>query len=214
MKTRTAIFDLDGVVVDTARFHYLAWRRLALEKFNYEFTIQQNELFKGVNRIRCMEIMNDLVGAKLAPDKIKEYADIKNEWYKEYVSNMGPEDLLEGALSFIKCCKENGLYVCIASASKNTMLVLERTKIKNLFDVIVDGNCVTKAKPDPEVFLTAAFKVNSKPEECVVFEDSQAGIDAARTGHMKCIAIGSPEILKGADKYFPGLYALSINDIL
>lgn len=210
---KAVIFDLDGVIVDTAKFHYLAWKRLAHEKFSYNFTEEKNELFKGVNRIRCMEILNELSGAALSEADIINYADIKNEWYKEYVSGMTPDDVLPGALDFIRECKSNGLLISIASASKNTPLVLNRTNLMGLFDAVIDGNCVTKAKPDPEVFLAAAEKCNALPEECIVFEDAQAGIDGAKSAGMKCVGIGDEKILSGADKYVPGLYAVTVDKI-
>lgn len=210
---KAVIFDLDGVIVDTARFHYLAWKRLALEKFGYEFTEEQNEQFKGVNRIRCMEILNELVGGKLTHDEIITLANIKNDWYREYILNMNSGDVLPGALDFIKSCKDAGLVVSIASASKNTMLVLSRTGLGRFFDVVVDGNCVSKAKPDPEVFLIAAKESKTAAENCVVFEDSQAGILGAKSAGMKCVAVGDPRVIKGAEKYIRGLYEITVDEV-
>jgi beta-phosphoglucomutase len=210
---KAAIFDLDGVIVDTAKFHYLAWKRLSYEKFGFEFTEDMNESFKGVNRIRCMEMLNVMAGGGLSKSEIQQYADIKNEWYKEYISKMDSCDILPGALEFINSCKDMGLSVSIASASKNTPMVLSRISIDGFFDAVVDGNSVTKAKPAPEIFLTAARMCGMVPQECTVFEDSQAGIDGAKSAGMKCIAIGSNKTLKNADIYVPGLYAAQIEDI-
>lgn len=208
---RGFIFDLDGVLVDTARFHYLAWRRLAREEFGFELTPELNEQFKGVNRIACMKLLCEWTGASLSPQAFEALTDRKNGWYVEYVEAMTPEDALPGAVEFVKLCRSAGLRLAIGSASRNCALVLDRTGLGPLFDAVSDGTVVTRAKPDPEVFLTAAKMLGLAPRECVVFEDAQAGIDAAKAGGMKAVGIAAPGTLVGCDAAYPGLGAIDLN---
>lgn len=211
---RGFIFDLDGVLVDTAKFHYLAWKRLAREAFGFELTEELNEQFKGVNRIACMKLLCEWMGAKLSDEDFTAMTDRKNGWYIQYVERMTPEDVLPGALEFVKECRMAGLSLAIGSASKNCRLVLERTGLGPLFDAVSDGTVVTRAKPDPEVFLTAAAMLKLSSSECVVFEDAQAGIDAAKAGGMKAVAISSPTALTGFDAAFTGLNAIDLQLLL
>lgn len=203
------IFDLDGVLVDTAKFHYLAWKRLAKEWFETDFTPQDNEQFKGVNRVACMTILCKMANAKLSPEKFEEGMNLKNNWYVEMVQNMTPSDVLPGAREYVQAQRNAGIKCAIGSASKNCRLVLERTQLENLFDAISDGTVVTRAKPDPEVFLYAAQLMNVLPKDCIVFEDAQAGIQAAKAGGMACCAIGNADDLSGYDWIYPGLYAIT-----
>ncbi len=205
---RGMIFDLDGVLVDTARFHYLAWKRLAREWFQMEFTEADNERFKGVNRVACMKILCEMARVTLSEAAFEEGMALKNGWYVEMVESMTPSDVLTGAKSYVERVRNRGILCAIGSASKNCGLVLERTGIRALFDAVSDGTVVTRAKPDPEVFLKAAEMLGVSPKECVVFEDAQAGIDAAKAGGMRCCAIGRPEDLKDYDWIYPGLYAI------
>ncbi|MBN1498695.1 MAG: beta-phosphoglucomutase [Spirochaetes bacterium] len=197
------IFDLDGVVVDTAKYHFLAWKRLA-EEFNYEFTEKNNELLKGVSRVRSLEIILELAGINLTENEKSELAEKKNNWYVEYILKMDESEILPGVVDFINLCKGENMKVALGSASKNAELILKNLKLLLCFDVIVDGNKISAAKPDPEVFLKAASELNLKPENCVVFEDAEAGVEAARRGKFHVIGIGSPEILKAADYVIPG----------
>lgn len=199
------IFDLDGVLVDTAVFHYQAWKRLALEWFSYPFTEEENERFKGVNRIACMRILCDLVNTELSPEAFERGMALKNAWYVELVETMKPSDVLAGAREFVESARKAGIRCAIGSASKNCALVLQKTGLNDLFDVVADGLVSAKAKPDPEVFLYAAKRLNIAPVECIVFEDAQAGIDAAKASGMHCCAIGKPEDLFGYDWIFPSL---------
>jgi beta-phosphoglucomutase len=208
------IFDLDGVLVDTARFHYLAWKRLAREEFNFELTPELNEQFKGVNRIACMKLQCQWTGATLSPEQFTEMTDRKNGWYVEYVQRMTPEDVLPGALGFVKACRAAGLKLAIGSASKNCRLVLSRTGLTPLFDAVSDGTVVTRAKPDPEVFLKAAEMLGLQPARCAVFEDAQAGIEAAVAGGMAAVAICAPGALTGFDAAYPGLHTVSLPELL
>lgn len=202
------IFDLDGVLVDTARFHYLAWKRLARAWFDMDFTEADNEQFKGVNRVRCMEILCEMAGVTLSPEDFERGMDLKNGWYVGMVEAMTPADVLPGAREYVERQRTKGASCAIGSASKNCRLVLERTGLTGLFDAVADGTVVTRAKPDPEVFLVAAKMLDVPPTQCIVFEDAQAGIDAAKAGGMRCCAIGRPEDLNGYDWIYPGLYAI------
>jgi beta-phosphoglucomutase len=208
------IFDLDGVLVDTAKFHYLAWKRLAREEFGFTLTTELNEQFKGVNRIACMNLLCEWTGVYLPPEKFLELTDRKNGWYVEYVKQMTPEDALPGAVEFVTECRAAGLKLAIGSASKNCALVLARTGLGPLFDHVSDGMVVTRAKPDPEVFLTAAKMLGLSPDVCAVFEDAQAGIDAARAGGMKAVGIAAQGALKGCSALYTGLDAVDLKDLL
>lgn len=206
--TKAMIFDLDGVLVDTARFHYLAWKRLAREWFDMDFTEADNEQFKGVNRVACMKILCAMADVTLSPERFEEGMDLKNGWYVDMVRGMTPGDVLPGAKEYVLRVRAEGLKTGIGSASKNCAMVLERTGIADLFDAVADGTVVTHAKPDPEVFLYAARMLGITPTDCIVFEDAQAGIEAAKNGGMRCCAIGKPEDLTGYDWIYPGLYAI------
>lgn len=208
------IFDLDGVLVDTARFHYLAWKRLAKEAFGFNFTPRDNEAFKGVNRASCMRLLMKMAAKDLPAAEADRLAAQKNEWYVEMVRDMSEADVLPGARDFLRACRARGLKTAIGSASKNCGLVLERTGIASLFDAVVDGNAVSRAKPDPQVFLQAAQALFLPPGRCVVFEDAQAGIDAARAGGMIPVGIAAQGALKGCRLCAPSLNALSLDDVL
>lgn len=193
------IFDLDGVIVDTAKFHYLAWKRLAQE-LGFELTPMQNERLKGVSRIQSLEVILKLGNIKASETEKNKMADKKNQWYVQYISSMTPKDILPGAKEFILKVRENGIKTSLGSVSKNAALILEKTAITKLFDCIVDGNRITKAKPDPEVFLISCQELGIAPCQSIVFEDSVAGIQAASTGGFHSVGIGSNEILYMAEK--------------
>lgn len=196
---KAAIFDLDGVVVDTARFHFLAWRKLAGE-LGFGFTERDNERQKGVSRMESLEILLEVGGCtNLSREKKEELAAKKNEWYKEYLYEMTPADILPGAKEFMEYLRHRGIKIALASASKNAPIILEKLNITGLFDAIVDGNSVSKAKPDPEVFLKAAEKLGIHPSECFVFEDAQAGVEGAKRAGMRVIGIGDRNILQKAE---------------
>ena len=202
-----AIFDLDGVIVDTAKYHYLAWKRLA-EELGFEFKESDNERLKGVSRMKSLEILLEAGGLNFSDDVKLLLADKKNKWYVEYISNIDESELLKGAKEYLSKLKNSGVRIALGSAGKNAPILLDRLRIRALFDSIVDGNKVSRAKPDPEVFLTAARELGLKAEECVVFEDAEAGIAAARAAGMGIVGIGSKDILTRADIVVPGLYAL------
>lgn len=204
-KYKAAIFDLDGVIVDTARYHYMAWKRLA-DELGFEFAAEQNERLKGISRQKSIEILLSIGDIELDEARKNILAEKKNSWYVEYLNNITESDILKGAGEFIKGLKDAGIKVALGSASKNAGFILKKLCIEMFFDVIIDGNKVMKAKPDPEVFLMAARELGVLPEECVVFEDSRAGLAAENAASMFVVGIGEREILKEADMVVKGLY--------
>lgn len=199
----TYIFDLDGVIVDTAKYHFLAWKDLA-DHLGIDFTKKDNELLKGVSRIRSLEIILELGNTSIPKEEFERYLQEKNEDYLSYIRKMDESEILPGVMDCLQFLKEKEKKIVLGSASKNAKTILERVHLLEYFDEIVDGNAVTKAKPDPEVFLLGAQRTDSKPEECVVFEDAVAGIEAANAANMISIGIGSKEVLSEADYVFSG----------
>lgn len=202
-----AIFDLDGVIVDTAKYHYLAWKRLANE-LGFDFTEKDNEQLKGVSRTRSLEILLEIGGLEMDADTQAKMCDKKNEWYVESIKTIDESELLKGAKEFLQELHKQGIKVSLGSASKNAIPILKGLGIIELFDAIIDGNKVSKAKPDPEVFLLGAKELGLDPSECVVFEDAYAGVQAAKAGGMMAIGIGSKENLPNADYNIAGLYEM------
>lgn len=196
---KACIFDLDGVIVDTAHYHYLAWRRLAKE-IGVEFTASDNERLKGVSRMRSLEIICELGGVSLSEEEMRRMADRKNSWFGDYVAKMAPEEIFPGVKKLIDDLKGMGLAVALASSSKNAQTVIKLLGIETTFDAVVDGTMVVNSKPDPEIFLLAAKRLGVEPESCLVFEDAEAGVDAALAAGMKCVGVGSPVQLKRAHK--------------
>lgn len=206
------IFDLDGVIVDTAKYHYLAWKKLANE-LGFEFTIEQNELFKGVSRKRCLEILLEIGEIKATQEQFDTWMVEKNEDYLAYIDKMDESEILPDVPKILKFLKENNIPIALGSASKNAKPILEKVKLLGYFDFIVDGNSVTKAKPDPEVFLIAANNMNIAPENCIVFEDAVAGIEAANNAKMTSIGIGEEKILKEANFNFNDFTEINLSFI-
>ena len=200
-----AIFDLDGVIVDTAKYHYLAWRGLA-EKLGFAFTEADNERLKGVSRMRSLDILLTVGGVTLPEAEKERAAAWKNAKYVEYISRLDAGELLPGARAYLTALRERGVKTALGSASKNAGLILARLDIAGLFDAVVDGTRVEKAKPDPEVFRLGARELGLAPADCVVFEDAAAGIEAAKAAGMRAVAIGRPELLPGADAWIAGLH--------
>ncbi|MEZ2338689.1 beta-phosphoglucomutase [Mucilaginibacter sp. RCC_168] len=209
---KACIFDLDGVIVDTAIYHYKAWRRLA-NSLGFDFTEQQNEQLKGVSRVRSLEIVLQAGGITKTDAEKDQLAAQKNAWYMEMVNQMTPAEILPGAREFVQSCRDAGIKTALGSASKNSMTILEKLQIVHLFDAIIDGNKVTKAKPDPEVFLKGAEALSIEPKYCVVFEDAIAGVEAAKAGGMKAIGIGDPKVLYEADLVVSGLNEMTLDKL-
>lgn len=206
---KACIFDLDGVIVDTAIYHYQAWKRLANE-LGFDFTHDDNEKLKGISRIESLELILQWGGVSKTEAERTELARRKNEWYLEMVHQMKPEELLPGVMDFVRAVKAAGIKVALGSASKNSAIIMEKTGLRQYFDAIVDGNTVTSSKPDPTVFLTGAHLINVDPADCVVFEDAVSGIGAAKAAGMKVVGIGSADVLKEADLVVNGLHELTV----
>ncbi len=206
------IFDLDGVIVDTAIYHYRAWKKLANE-LGFDFTEEENEKLKGVSRVRSLELILEWGGVAKNEAEREELATRKNTWYVEMISQMTPDEILPGAKEFLQACKAAGLKTALGSASKNSMMILEKVGIVPLFDAVIDGNKVSKAKPDPEVFLKGAEELDVAPQQCVVFEDAIAGVEAAINAGMKVVGVGSPSVLGKADLVINGLHEMSLEKL-
>jgi len=211
-KIRACIFDLDGVIVDTAVYHYKAWRRLANE-LGFDLTEEQNEKLKGVSRVRSLELILQWGGVTKTAAEQEELAARKNEWYVEMINRMTPDEILPGAKEFLIACRKDGLKTALGSASKNSGTILDKVGIAYLFDAVIDGNKVIKPKPDPEVFLKGAEELGMPPAVCVVFEDAIAGVEAAKNGGMKAVGVGSPEVLHEADLVISGLNEMSLQKL-
>jgi len=206
---QACIFDLDGVIVDTAIYHYKAWKRLA-NSLGFDFTEEQNEQLKGVSRTRSLELILGWGGITKTPAEQEALANEKNTWYVEMISHMTPAEILPGAKEFVQSCRDAGIKTALGSASKNSMTILEKINMVSMFDAVIDGNKVTKPKPDPEVFVKGAEAVGVEPAHCVVFEDAIAGIEAAIAGGMKAVGIGSPVVLGKANLVVSGLNKMTI----
>jgi beta-phosphoglucomutase len=209
---KACIFDLDGVIVDTAVYHYKAWKRLANE-LGFDLTEEQNEKLKGVSRVRSLELILQWGGVTKTAAEQEELAARKNEWYVEMINRMTPDEILPGAKEFLVACREAGLKTALGSASKNSGTILDKVGIAGLFDAVIDGNKVSKPKPDPEVFLKGAEELGMEPAVCVVFEDAIAGVEAAKNGGMKAVGVGSAEVLNEADLVISGLNEMSLQKL-
>lgn len=209
---QACLFDLDGVLVDTAKYHFLAWKRLA-DELGFEFTEQDNERLKGVSRMASLDILLEVGNVQLDEDTKIALAEKKNAWYVDYISSMDESEILPGSLSFLKELKQHGIKVALGSASKNAMTILNNANIVPYFDAIIDGTKTSNAKPDPEVFLLGAEAVQVAPEHCVVFEDAEAGIEAAVRAGMRSIGIGSPGTLTQAELVVSSLEEMSVEKL-
>jgi beta-phosphoglucomutase len=208
--TKACLFDLDGVIVDTAVYHFQAWRRLANE-LGFDFTEHQNEQLKGISRMESLDLILKWGNITLTEEAKNEWATRKNAWYLELVIQMTPNEVLKGVPEFLKALRANGIKIALGSASKNSRLILEKIKMIEYFDVIIDGNNITKGKPDPQVFLMGAEATNCNPADCVVFEDAVAGVQAGKVGGMRVIGVGDSVILHEADFVIKGFEEMTID---
>jgi beta-phosphoglucomutase len=207
------LFDLDGVVVDTAKYHFIAWKALA-EELGFEFTLEDNERLKGVSRMQSLEILLEIGNLKFSEAEKLAMAKKKNALYVSYIEKMTPEETLPGVEKFLQELRTAGMRIALGSASKNAPMILERIQLSGMFDAVVDGNSISEAKPNPEVFLKGAEKLGVLPENCVVFEDAIAGIEAAQNANMYSVGIGDPQTLGFADLVIPGFDGFTIEKLM
>ncbi|MFV0362863.1 MAG: beta-phosphoglucomutase [Suipraeoptans sp.] len=212
-KIKGLLFDLDGVIVDTAKYHYIAWKEIA-EELGIDFTISDNERLKGVSRDRSFEIILEVGNVKMEKEKQRDYCDRKNEIYLSYIRKLKEDEILPGVKEFLMDAKQKGYLVALGSASKNSKLILDNLSLTELFDAVIDGTKVSKAKPDPEVFTLGAKTIGLKYAECIVFEDASAGIEAAHNAGMKAVGIGSRQHLAEADYHLESFLGVRIDEIL
>lgn len=196
---KAVIFDLDGVLVSTDVLHYKAWKKLAEDEGIHNYTEADNIRQRGVSRMASLEVVLEKTDKKYTDEEKAEMADRKNKIYVESLSDLSERDVLPGALRFIDYIKGNGIKTAVGSASKNAPLILDKTKLLPLMDAVSCGLDTTKSKPDPEVFLVAAQKIGIEPEYCMVVEDSDAGIQAAKAGGMTALAVGAAKKNELAD---------------
>ena len=206
------ICDLDWVIVDTARFHYKALRDLAAE-WGYSLTYKDNEQLKGVSRMNSIKKIADWAKLDLPQDELERMSDIKNEYYLNLCDSLGIQDVLPGVLLTIQQCVERGIKIGVGAASKNAKIVLNQLGIHHLFDTVVDGTMVQHSKPNPEVFLQAARNLNVPTHSCLVFEDAQAGIDAAKSADMFAVGVGF-DLLRNCDRQINTFKNFDLNDFI
>ncbi|MGE5463218.1 MAG: beta-phosphoglucomutase [Syntrophothermus sp.] len=211
MAIRGFIFDLDGVLTDTAEYHYRGWKRLADEE-GIPFTREDNELLRGIPRRESLMLV--LRGRVYPEEKIQEMMDRKNRYYLDFIREVTPQDILPGARELLEEIHQAGLKSALGSASKNAPDVIQRLGIADLLDAISDGNSVERQKPAPDLFLHAARQLGLQPDECVVVEDAAAGIEAARAGGFRTVGLGPQERVGKADIIFPSLAGVRLQTIL
>lgn len=211
-KRKAFIFDLDGVIVDTAKYHFLAWKKIA-NSLGIDFTHDHNELLKGVSRVRSLDIILELGNVQASQEDKDKWLIQKNEDYLTYLVDMDESEILPGIMPILRFLKEKNQGIALGSASKNAKPILEKTGIMSYFDIVVDGNDVANAKPDPEVFLQAARLLNAKNEDAIVFEDSVAGVQAANIANMTSVGIGDEEVLYEANYIFKDSTQIDISFI-
>lgn len=213
MSIKAVIFDLDGVIVSTDDYHYRAWKFMANEEGIY-FDRTINERLRGVSRMESLEIIMEKATKEYTNQEKIEMAEKKNSLYRELLNELTPKDILPGVMKVLENLKECRIKIAIGSSSKNTPMILEKIGLKDYFDAVADGNEIKNSKPDPEVFLLAAKKLAVDPEQCLVVEDADAGVEAALTGGMKVVGVGAGENNESADYKVKDLSLLDISEIL
>ena len=189
MGLRGIIFDLDGVIVSTDEQHYLGWQALA-DRLGIPFSREVNSRFRGVSRMACMNILEELGGKHYTDSEKIAYADWKNEYYRELLAQMSPADLSQEVRSTLDALRARGLKLAVGSSSKNAKFLLQRIGLSDYFDAVSDGTNISRSKPDPEVFLKAAEYLGLTPSDCLVVEDAVSGVEAAHAGGMKAATVG------------------------
>lgn len=207
------LFDLDGVIVETAGFHYQAWRQLA-QDLGFDISEEFNEGLKGISRMESLDLILAHGGVELSEEQKLALAVTKNENYLTLVSQMTPDNILPGVHDFFNQIKETDIKIGLGSVSKNAKMILERVGLLQEFDAIIDGTKISRSKPDPEVFLNGAAELGFLPSECIVFEDAVAGVEAGKRAGMKVVGIGKAEVLTKADIVLAGFEGIELNTLL
>ena len=210
---KACIFDLDGVIVDTAKYHYQAWNTIA-QKLGFEFTWEENEQLKGVSRVDSLDIILQIGNITISQEEKQKYLVEKNEIYLDLIKDMNPSEILPGVQDFLTELKEREIKIALGSASKNARPILKRVGLIDHFEAIVDGNEVVNGKPDPEVFVKGATALGVDCKEAVVFEDSRSGITAANHAGFRSVGVGLPNVLDEAEYVIPGFVDLNLNQIV
>jgi len=210
-KFKAVIFDLDGVITDTAHYHYLAWKRLA-DSVDAPFDAAFNEQLKGVDRMGSLELILARAPRTYTLDEKRKLADAKNGHYQELIATMTPSDLLPGALRALEDVRAAGLRIGLASVSRNAFTVLDRLGIRDRFDDVVDAATIANGKPHPEIFLTAAAHLGVEPRDCLGVEDAAAGVASIKDAGMVAVGVGSPDVLYRADRVIPSMEAFRLED--
>jgi len=210
---QACLFDLDGVIVDTAKYHFTAWQRLA-EELGVAFDHADNDQLKGVSRVDSLEYILRKGDLDLDNDTKVRLMDRKNAWYLEQVAGMTPAELFPGVVAFMDELRSLGKGVALGSSSRNAPLILDRCGIADRFDAVIDGNSITFSKPDPEVFLKGAAALNVNPANTVVFEDALSGVDAALNGGFRVVGVGEPGVLPKADFTLQGFDGFSVQQLV
>jgi beta-phosphoglucomutase len=212
-KIKGCIFDLDGVICDTAKYHFKAWRRLANE-LGFDFTEEDNEKLKGVSRTQSLRLILDWGNIEENDEEVlNSMADKKNAWYLEYINRMSPDEILVGVKPFLDRLKKKGVKIVLGSASKNAAIILDKIELTSYFDAIIDGTKTTRSKPDPEVFLLGAEAIGAKPTECIVFEDAEKGVEAALEGNFYTVGVGDHNVLDEAHIVIPSFEYIDFEEI-
>ncbi len=204
MEIKGLIFDLDGVIVNTEHNHFVAWKRTA-DSLGVAFTEKDNEKLKGLSRVDSLKTILEMGNIEISDETFNDYLISKNKFYLDSIASITAENMLKGVADLLNKAKEKGILLAVGSSSKNAKFILERLNLTDAFHIIVDGNMVENPKPNPEVFLKGAEAMGFAPEECVVFEDAESGIKAAKDGGFYSIAVGNPEIAKLGDLYLNDL---------
>ncbi len=207
------IFDLDGVIVSTDEYHFRAWQELAKE-LSVPFTQEDNSRQRGVSRMESLEVLLEKADRNFNQDEKLTMAEKKNAIYRDLLSRLSPDQILPGAMDFAEEARRLGLKIAVGSSSRNTPFILKKIGLADYFDAVADGNDIQRSKPDPQVFLIAAERLQTAPAECLVVEDADAGVEAAKAGGMFTLAVGAAKKHPGADLRADSLEGLSLAELL
>lgn len=210
---KACIFDLDGVLVDTAKYHFIAWKRLAAD-LGVEFTEHDNEQLKGLSRDASLDYILHKAFITATTSEREVWKELKNNWYLDLVNQMQEDEVLPNCKELLADLKSHHVKIALGSASKNAKLILDRVNITQYFDSIIDGTKTSKSKPDPEVFLLGAKEMQCNSSECIVFEDAISGVKAAKIGGFFTIGIGEQQVLSEANIVMPDLKQLNYEQLL